>query len=158
LVHLANLSGGTDNVSAIVVRIGPWADPRQADTESESPPASKRPRNGGGGFRLSNLLPTFTRRSAQAEVEEHVYQSAECPLDDTLVERLSETVRKAKAIAIEQGWGVDWSVLANLQRESEEARAEGDLRGAARCLCEGVVSLGLAGRLFRKEQAHNGPS
>jgi protein phosphatase len=156
LVHLANLSGGTDNVTALVVRIGPWVDPLQAAKGAEPVAASKRPRDG-GGFRLASLFPSFSRRAVPAEIQEHIYQSAECPLDEALVERLTETVRKAKAIAIEQGWGVDWSVLANLQRESEEARAEGDLRGSCRCVCESVVNLGLAGRIFRKEQAHNGP-
>jgi protein phosphatase len=154
LLHLANLRGGMDNITVVVLRIGPWVDPRSAAAAEPAEP-SKRSR-GGGGFRLARLLPTLTRRQTQAVVEEHLYQSAECPVDDELLDRLTETVRKAKALAIEIGWNVQWSVLANLQRESEAARSEQDLRGSLRCLGEAIVLLGLAGRIFRKEHGSNG--
>jgi protein phosphatase len=155
LIHLANLHGGPDNISVVITRIGPWVDPRNAEIHEDATPGTKRSRDG-GGFRLASLLPSFSRKPAQAEVREHRYQSADCPLGEKVVDKLTDTVRHAKAHAIEQGWNVEWSTLANLQRESEGARSEEDWWGAARCLCEAVVLLGLAGRIFRKEHGSNG--
>ena len=91
-------------------------------------------------------------------MEEHLYRSAECTLTPELLKHLAEDVRNAQAAAVDQGWTVDWSVLANLRREAEEAREEGDLRGSLRCLGEAVAMLGQAGRLFRKDQQSNGGS
>jgi protein phosphatase len=156
LIHLANLRGGTDNITVVVLRIGPWVPPNSPNATAEPSSAGKRSREAGSGFKLSSLLSGLTRRAPQVEVEEHLYQSCDCPLDEALIEKLTDTVRRAKSIAIEQGWGVDWSVLANLQREAEEARNENDFRGSVRCLCEGIVILGHAGRLFRKEHGPNG--
>jgi protein phosphatase len=157
LIHLANIRGGMDNITVVVVRIGPWTDPRGAASAAEIL-ATKSKKTDGKGFRLASLFPALARKPAPPTVEEHIYQSSDCPVDEEMLQRLTDTVRKARAIAIEQGWGVDWSILANLQRESEAARAEGDLRASLRCLCEGVVLLGLAGRIFRKEQGSNGPA
>ena len=43
--------------------------------------------------------------------------------------------------------------MANLRRESEDARQGGDPRAALRCLGEAIVMLGVAGRAHRKAQA-----
>jgi protein phosphatase len=153
LTQLANLRGGQDNITTLIVRIGPWEG-------AEGDPAAKPAAGGttagaaGGGFRLSKLLSGFQRKSAKpAEVPEKIYQAADCPLDEALVARIGEDVRQSHSVAVDQSWPVDWQVLANLRREAEEARKEGDLRGALRCLGEAIVQLGQAGRLYRKEQA-----
>jgi protein phosphatase len=154
LVHLANLRGGMDNITTIVVRIGPWVEPGTGEQDQINDAAKKKTREP-SGFRLANLL-TLGRRAPQTVVETHVYQSAECPIDEPLLHFLTETVRRARAHAIEQGWTVDWSILANLQREAEEAREENELRGALRCLCEGIHLLGVAARTHRKASSGNG--
>lgn len=157
LIHLANLRGGTDNITVVILRIGAWVAQNGPASPAEPASAGKRSREGATSV-ISKLFSGLTGRPQQVEVEEHLYQSADCPLDEPLIEKFTDTVRRAKAIAIEQGWGVDWSVLANLQREAEEARNEHDFRASVRCLCEGIVILGHAGRLFRKEHGPNGSS
>ncbi len=154
LTFLANLRGGQDNVTTMVVRVGPWQDGSEAQTGQ---PASKLVASSGGRARwLVGLLPAFGKRASKAEVEEHVYRDEDCPIDGPLLQRLSDDVRNTQATAVEQSWQLDWGVLANLRREAEEARAEGDLRGSLRCLGESIVMLGQAGRVHRKEHGPNG--
>ena len=45
LVSLANLRGGPDNITVVIVRIGPWVDPDSAETSHHASPAGKH-RNG----------------------------------------------------------------------------------------------------------------
>jgi serine/threonine protein phosphatase PrpC len=151
LIHLANLRGGPDNITAVIVRIGEWVEPG-----SEPVPVAAAAKSASSrGFRLASLL-SGLRAPKAPPVEEHIYQSAECALDEMLLTRLSEDVRHAQALAIDQGWNLDWGVLANLRREAEDARAEGDYRASLRCLGEAISMLGQAGRIFRKDQANNG--
>jgi serine/threonine protein phosphatase PrpC len=153
LVQLANLRGGYDNITVLVLRIGPWNDPNAAPEQGE-PNLAPRPAQGpkpSRGSRLASFISSsFHRRPAPATVEDHPYRSADCPIDDTLIDTITELVRNAQAVAIEKAWPLDWAMLANLRREGEEARASGDLRSAMRCLGESMVLLGLAGRVHRK--------
>jgi PPM family protein phosphatase len=153
LIQLANLRGGPDNITAVIVRLGPWNEPGTAETNTvpvpQTAPKSSR------GFSISGLIGSFKSKPVAPPVEEHIYRTAECPIDDQLLSQLSQDVREAQAHAIEQTWPVDWPVLANLRREAEEARTEGQTRAALRCLGEAIAMLGKAGRLHRKEQ--NGP-
>ncbi|HEV3120675.1 MAG TPA: protein phosphatase 2C domain-containing protein [Isosphaeraceae bacterium] len=153
LLHLANLRGGQDNISVVIVRIGPWIDPvtGQASTVAAAQPAphAEEPK-AKRGLRLSMLTDLLHRRSPPEVVEDHAYRSEECPISDALIETLSDLIRRAQAAAIEQSWPLDWALLANYRRESEEARAAGDLRAALRCLGEATYALGIAGRMHRR--------
>lgn len=155
MTWLANLRGGLDNITTMIVRVGAWTEP------GSSPEATE---DGGAGTSrskrsswLTSLVPSFGKRSARVEpVEEHLYRVANCPIDQELLQRLGEDVRNAQALAVDQAWQLDWGVLANFRREAEEARNEKDFRGALRCLGEAVTMLGQAGRIHRKEHANNG--
>jgi protein phosphatase len=152
LLHLANLRGGQDNITVVVVRIGPWTEP--GSDPAPDPEAAKPARP--GRFRLTDLISNIRRPKASPPVEEHVYVSSSSTLTPAMVHLVAEDVRNTQATAIDQGWAVDWSVLTNLRREAEEARDEGDLRAALRCLGEAIAMLGMAGRVFRKDQQSNG--
>jgi protein phosphatase len=159
LTHLANLRGGLDNVTTMVLRIGPWTDPgTTADGSGATGAEQSAGGRGGRGSWLSGLKLPFGRKATKTEeeVEEHLYREADCPIDVQLLQQLSEDVRSAQALAVDQAWNLEWSVLANFRRESEEARAEGDLRGALRCLGEAISMLGQAGRVHRKEHSSTG--
>jgi PPM family protein phosphatase len=156
LLHLANMRGGPDNITVVIVRVGPWAEPGTA--ESEAVGAAKSAQKEGRGFRIGKLLPAFSRKPAPAPVEEHIYQSAECPLDEALVAQMAEVVRAGQALAIEQSWAVDWPALAKQRRAADEARAAGNLRQSLRLLGEAIVALGTAGRLHKKDHGGNGHS
>jgi protein phosphatase len=154
LTQLANLRGGQDNITTLIVRVGPWEGAPGEAGGAAAPGAGTGAAAGRGGFRLGSLLSGFRGKAARpVEVEEHIYQASDCTLDEAAVARIGEDVRQSSSVAVDQSWPVDWQVLANLRRESEEARKEGDLRGALRCLGEAVALLGQAGRLYRKEQA-----
>ncbi len=150
VLHLANLRGGHDNITVLVVHVGAWKEPG-TEVEEEAEAAHKI----GWGARLGGLIGSKLRRPA-AVVEENIYRSAECTIDPHLLDSLSEQVHRAEATAIEKGWPVDRPVLANLRRESEEARTAGDTRGALRCLGEAISMLGVGGRLHRKSQSGSG--
>ncbi len=149
LIHLANLRGGQDNITVLLVRVGPWHEPGA----SSDAPAEAAGRKAGRGFHLGSLLGALSRRHQAPPVEEHVYRTAECPIDPAMLELLTEQVRVAHDQALEKGWGVDWAVLSNLRREADDAHASGDPRAALRCLGEAIVLLGVAGRAHRKAQS-----
>lgn len=153
LVHLANLRGGMDNITCIILRVGEWVEPGH-DPAPEQANNHKSKESGGKGFRLSSLLTGLSRKAAKAPPEEHLYRSAACPIDEPLLRRLGDDIRHGRALAVEQSWPIDWPVFANLVRASDEARSEGDLRGVLRCFGEAIVMLGTAGRLHRKEQGN----
>lgn len=151
LTQLANLRGGTDNVTTLIVRVGPWTEPgadvAPAAEDAAEPGAAGRP------SWLSGLQPVLGRRASKpVAVEEHIYRAADCPVNQALLDRISDDIGNAQAQAVDRAWQLDWGVLANLRREAEEARAETDLRAALRCLAEAVALLGQAGRAHRKEQ------
>ncbi len=153
LTHLANLRGGNDNITTVIVRIGPWAEP---GTDPEPETTTVKPSTSGRGL-IASLLSNLPRRTSKVPpVEEHRYRSTECPITVPLLKSLSENIRNTQAHAVDQHWPVDWPVLANLRQEAETARAAGDLRGALRCLGEMIAMLGMAGRIHRKEHGHNG--
>ncbi|GAC1309830.1 MAG: hypothetical protein NVSMB14_13610 [Isosphaeraceae bacterium] len=148
LIHLANLRGGPDNSTAVILHIGPWVDPSAAVDEA--------PLNGKGKFGkgfFSGLKGAFSRKPSQPEVEEHIYQSASAEITPTMLERLAELVRQSQASAIEHAWNVDWAVLANLRREAEDAKKEGHMRASLRCIGEAIALLGTAARSVRKRAA-----
>jgi PPM family protein phosphatase len=152
LISLANLRGGLDNITAVIVRMGSWVEPGTGETpvipEDKTKTEKTRPSR---SFSLSGLLSSMKSKPVAPPVEEHIYQTAECPIDDALLSELTDIVRSAQAQAVEHTWSVDWPILANLRREAEDAREAGELRASLRCLGEAIALLGNAGRLHKKE-------
>jgi protein phosphatase len=154
LVNLANLRGGLDNITVIILRIGPWIEPDTAESIMAAETAAKSATNGkvseGWRGRMSKLFAGRRRTPEPEVVEDHPYRSADCPISDEMVERLSELSRRVQAHAIEQAWSLDWTQFANYRRLEGEARAARNLRGALKCLGEMIVLLGVAARFHRK--------
>jgi serine/threonine protein phosphatase PrpC len=151
LVNLANLRGGLDNITVVIVRIGPWID--RDSTELQKQPVQQAGRDGvvPEGW-LQRLTGLFKGRKPVASpvVEEHPYRTAECPIDEDLIVRLDELTRVAQEQAIEQAWSIDWTLLATLRRQQAEARAAGNLWVTLRKIGEVMSMLGTGARFHRK--------
>jgi PPM family protein phosphatase len=149
LVSLANLRGGHDNITVMILRVGPWVDPEGTDEAAagaSGQASSAREKAGGWRNGLTKLLGSARRTSSPATVEEHPYRTAECPLNPELVDSISELTRKVQAQAIEQAWSLDWTEFATFRRQEAEARASGDHRAALRAIGETLELLGQAAR------------
>jgi len=152
LVNLANLRGGLDNITVMMVRIGPWIDPDSAETMHQNP-SQKRDRNGGSRSwkeRLRGILKNQKPPATLSPEDEHRYRSASCPIDEPLIGRLSELTDKAKELAIEQAWSVDWTELAGRRGKLAESRSAHNDWRAFRELGEIIALLGQAARFHRK--------
>jgi PPM family protein phosphatase len=152
LVNLANLRGGLDNITVLIVRIGPWVD--RDSTEIQQQPDEPSARDGAGHEswrqRLTGLFKSRKRSGGVAVVEEHVYRTAECPIGENLVIRLDELTRAAQEQAIEQAWSIDWTLLASLRRQQADARAAKNDWVALRKIGEIISVLGTGARFHRK--------
>ena len=150
LVSLANLRGGLDNITVIVLRIGPWTEP---DTDQDVPvQTAPHPAPNGRGIRgwLGKLLASRKRTAEPVAVEEHPYRSAECPISDDLIERLAELTRRVQQHAVEHAWSLDWTQFAQFRREEAEAKSAGNRRKTLRALGEMIAVLGHAARFHRR--------
>jgi PPM family protein phosphatase len=151
LVNLANLRGGLDNITVLIVRIGAWIDPDS--TEIHQQPDAKTGRDGldRGGWRkrLTGLL-KGRRSLAPPVVEDHPYRTYSCPIDDDLLSRLHDLTRTAQEQAVEQAWSIDWTLLASLRRQEAEANGAKNAWMALRKLGEIIALLGLGIRFHRK--------
>lgn len=151
LVSLANLRGGHDNVTVLVLRVGPWVEPDTADDLPTTPERKQATNGKKRGNWKSSLAKMFKGRTPTLEVvADHPYRSADCPITLELIERFSELTRKVQAHAIEQAWSLDWTEFAQHRRLEGEARAAGNLRGALRSVGEMIALLGVAARFHRK--------
>ena len=153
LVDLANLRGGLDNITVLIVRIGEWVDPDSAETIHRQP-AAKNDRGGRGSdgwrARLTDLLKGRRRNAELALVDDHPYRTYECSIDEALIERLDELTRRTQDQAVAQAWSVDWAALAGLRRQAADARAAKNLWVSLRKIAEIISLLGQAARFFRK--------
>ena len=153
LISLANLRGGLDNITVQIVRIGQWIDPDSAEVQNEE---TREPGNDRKGdrqsfaSRLAGLFKPGRRAASVPGEEEHPYRTAECPIDDALIDRLEELTRNSQEQAIAQAWSVDWTALATLRREAADARSAGNRRVALRKIGEIMTLLGEAARFYRK--------
>ncbi len=151
LLHLANLRGGHDNITVVIVRFGPWVEPEKDD---ELPKAAEEHAANGkkaGWIKgLASGLLAKKKGSGAPPVEEHLYRSCECPVGEELVDRLAEQVRAAQQAAIEHTWPVEWPKLAALRKRAEKSRKSGDLRCSLKDLGEAIDILGQAGRAHKK--------
>ncbi len=153
LVNLANLRGGLDNITVLIVRIGQWVDPDSSEVVAEAPTdkdnGQARARDGWKS-RLSDMLKGRKRPATLAPVEDHPYRTAECPIDETLIDRLDELTRNIQEQAIAQAWSLDWTALAGLRRQLSTARAAKNHWASLRKIGEITSLLGQAARYFRK--------
>jgi serine/threonine protein phosphatase PrpC len=158
LVSLANLRGGLDNITVVIVRIGEWVDPDSGETLNRDPtPKHVRDRSGREGWRsrLSELVTGRRRQGSLALVEDHPYRTAECNINETLVDRFDELTRNIQEQAIAQAWSLDWAALATLRRQATDARTAKNLWVSLRKAGELIFMLGQAARFYRK---HAGPA
>ncbi|MGB0068168.1 MAG: protein phosphatase 2C domain-containing protein [Isosphaeraceae bacterium] len=154
LVSLANLRGGLDNITVLIVRIGPWVDPDSAESSHQDLAAS-RPWNGRGApswrDRLVGMFKSPKKVPATlAPEEEHRYRSTACPIEETLIDQLSDLTDRVREAAIEQAWSVDWTELADHRRKLAASRAAHHDWLTLRELGEIIAMLGQAARYYRK--------
>jgi protein phosphatase len=153
LINLANLRGGLDNITALIVRIGPWVDPDSAESQHQNP-SVKRDRHGSPPRswrdRLQAMFAHQKPVTALSPEDEHRYRSSDCPIDESLIDRLSELTEKVREQAIEQAWSIDWSELASRRRKLAESRSANNAWLALRELGEIIALLGQAARFHRK--------
>jgi len=151
LINLANLRGGQDNITVVILRIGPWVEPDSAqdvETQGDAPAGHRGKKSPGWKSAISQI---FRHRTATpATVEDHPYRTADCSITLELIDRYTELTRRIQAHAIEQAWSLDWTQFARYRRAEGEARDAGDLRAALRNLGEMMVLLGVAARFHRK--------
>lgn len=153
LLNLANLRGGLDNITVLIVRIGTWVDPDSAESSQQN---TAEPRNRRGNWRpslkdrLIGMLKGQKPPQPLAAEEEHRYRTADCPIGDTLINRLAELTDQVKEQAIAQAWSVDWTEFAGHKRKMGEARSARNDWLTLRELGEIIVMLGQAGRFHRK--------
>jgi protein phosphatase len=83
-------------------------------------------------------------------VEDHPYRTAECPINEALVEKLDELTRNVQEQAIEQAWSLDWTALAALRRQGADARVAKNQCVSLRKIGEMISLLGQAARFYRK--------
>ncbi|MDR3622306.1 MAG: protein phosphatase 2C domain-containing protein [Paludisphaera borealis] len=158
LVSLANLRGGYDNITVLVVRIGPWVDPESGETSHQDLAAShaehQHSRNGRTKVSWKNrILDRLTAPKppqALAPDEEHRYRSCESGIDEALLDDLSQLVDNARETAIAQAWSVDWTELSVHRKKMTEARAARNIWVTLREIGELISLLGQAGRFHRR--------
>lgn len=153
LVHLANLRGGLDNITVLIVRIGPWVDPDSAETVHQNPPERRDRKRRVALSWKERVLDLLRRRKpvlALAPEDEHRYRSTHCAISASLIDRISELTEQVREQAIEQAWSIDWNELSRRRRKISEARSSGNQWVILRELGEIVSLLGQAARFRRK--------
>ncbi|MFO0891941.1 MAG: protein phosphatase 2C domain-containing protein [Isosphaeraceae bacterium] len=154
LVNLANLRGGLDNITVLIVRIGPWVDPDSAEIQHHDS-AARGQRNGKSSRSWRDRVFELVKvpRKAPAALppdQEHRYRSADCPIQDRLIDQLSDLADRVREAAIEQAWSVEWTELAGRRRKLAEARSAQNSWVALREIGEIIAILGQAARFHRK--------
>ncbi|QEH36990.1 Serine/threonine phosphatase stp [Aquisphaera giovannonii] len=152
LISLANLRGGLDNITVVIVRVGDWVDPESAEVAQQEP-ADGRKADGGGSWKdriLRLVRPGKKAPAALTPEEEHRYRSSDCPIGEALLDRLSELTDRVREAAIEQAWSVDWAELTERRRKLADARSGRRDWAALREVGEIIAMLGQAARFHRK--------
>ena len=145
LVQLANLRGGHDNITAVIARIGEWAEPGE-DGKFAPPDPSAGSKKAARGSLLSGLLGSLKGRNTPAPIEETLYTSCDCPIDLPFIAGIDEVLRHAQASGVDHAWKVDWSALAGHRKKAEEFRKKRHLQGTLKELGEAIDLLGQAAR------------
>jgi PPM family protein phosphatase len=158
LINLANLRGGLDNITVVIVRIGSWVDPDSTEVLKQPTNANNTGTNHthkAWGSRITDFFKNRGRSAQQSVVEDHPYRTAECPIDEALIDRLDLLTRQIQEQAISQAWSLDWTALATLRRQATEARAASHSWVSLRKIGEIISLLGVAARFFKKNAAQN---
>jgi len=151
LINLTNLRGGPDNITVVILRVGPWVEPDTAQDLATHGAAKSSSRGKKASSWKSALSQIFRpKNTTLATVEDHPYRTAECPINLELIDKYAELTRRVQAHAVEQAWSLDWTQFAKYRRGESEARAAGNLRGALRNIGEMIALLGVAARFHRK--------
>ena len=158
LVNLANLRGGLDNITVLILRIGPWVEPETAVdipiAKSDQDPRQKTRWRASLTDLLHLKWHLRHRPSPPATVEDHPYRSSECSISPELIEPFSELTRRIQTLAVENTWSLNWTQFAQYRRQETEARAAEKPRKALKSLGEMMVLLGVAARFRRKASSH----
>lgn len=153
LVNLANLRGGLDNITVLILRVGSWVEPDSGEIATK-PAAPAKGANGrmSGGWKsvLGKLLHPGQHSTSLTLAEDRPYRTAPCPITEEFVDQLSELTRRVQAAAVEQAWSLDWTLFAKYRRQEGEARTAGNLRKALKNIGEMIELLGHAARFHRK--------
>ncbi len=160
LINLANLRGGLDNITAMIVRIGPWVDPDSSEVQQQPASLQQKANDRVAAdwrSRLSGLFKSRKRSEANAPEEKEPYRTAECPITPALIERLEELTRHIQEQAIEQAWSLDWTTLAVLRRQAADARSANNMWVSLRKLSEIIALLGQGARFHRKSAGPASP-
>lgn len=153
LISLANLRGGHDNITVVILRLGQWVEPETSeDLADHSTPRAFTDGTEGRRWHqaLTGLFAGRGKQTSPATVEDHPYRSAACPVSPGLIEELSELTRRVQAYAVENAWSLDWTQFALRRREETDARRAGNARKALKAIGEMIVMLGVAARFQRK--------
>ncbi len=155
LIHLANFRGGPDNITAVIVRIGPWVEP---GLQRAGPRAGRR--------RRQHHEPGFPPRQplfflSAPRVQDSRHGRARVPVRRLCHRRgpLDADLGRGPA---QSGDGHRAELAPGLVGAGQPAprcrrrAARGLARAALQSLGEAVVILGQAGRVFRKEHGPNG--
>ena len=149
VLYLANLRGGHDNITAVMLHIGQWAEPG-TDEHAVLNGKSKQPAPSSKGWKTM-LQGILSRKSAKPVLEPPTpHRTAPCAITNQMIETLEEVVRKAQELAIAQTWSLDWTEFAETRRILADAKTNGNLRASLKSLGEQIVMLGMAGRLYKK--------
>ena len=155
LVHLANLRGGLDNITVVIVRIGPWVDPESGEIDQHDTDAKKgKASNGVPKSWKDRLLDRFTGPKPLqplAPEDEHHYRSAECVIGQDLTDKLHQLVEDVHETAVAQAWSVDWHRLTEHRRKLAQGQEAGNSWVVLREIGEMAALLGQAGRFHRKQ-------
>jgi len=160
LISLANLRGGLDNITVMIVRIGTWVDPDSSEVQQQLTSVQTKQNNRASAdwrSRLSGLFKSRNRPEANTHEEKEPYRTAECPITPALIERLEDLTRQIQEQAIEQAWSLDWTTLAVLRRQAADARAAGNAWVSLRKLSEIIALLGQGARFHRKSSGPASP-
>jgi protein phosphatase len=159
LINLANLRGGLDNITVMIVRIGPWVDPDSSEVQQHPTAAPKHNDRASEHWRtrLAGLFRSRNRPESNAQDEKEPYRTAECPITPALIDRLEDLSRSAQEQAIEQAWSLDWSTLAVLRRQAADARSSHHAWLALRKLGEIISMLGQGARFHKKNTGPASP-
>ncbi len=159
LISLANLRGGHDNITVVILRVGPWIEPDTAQDlllEVAAKPVANGRSGGGWKSALAGILGGKRKAPAIVTVEDHPYRTAACPISEELLEKFTELTRRVQSHAIEHAWALDWTAFAELRRAEAEAKAAGNPRKNLKAISEMIAMLGHAARFHRKASGHAG--
>ena len=136
LVDLANLRGGPDNITAIVVRVGA---PPTADAEVALLPRPRKPLLERARWLLT--LVGGPRRTAADPPPAKTHRRRACKIEWPVLDKLIRGLRSLRKRARENNRAVDWNLCQEHQALADKVLASNDLPGAFREYCRAMLLL-----------------